>query len=587
MTLREAGRRQAMTEPITTASATAVNQDAAQCVPAYVSVMLDSLTDAFVSLDRSWCFSYVNATAEQILRRPRQELLGFNAWERFPDLVESGYYEAYHEAVASGEPRSYTDYYAPFASWIEVRAFPHDGGLTILLRDVSREREHTAQLEYQATHDYVTELPNRRHCMAVLSDAVAQATTTSMDGMGGLAVLFVDLDRFKEVNDAFGHSEGDVLLRKVGERLRAIASSKLFVARMGGDEFVLIAQNTDEASAEQLARAVLSALARPFNVRGRTVSIGASIGIAIRRHVSDSAESLLNHADAAMYAAKSAGRFQARIYHRELGRRLDESLPLRGDIQAAFQANQFELHFQPQMNLVDGSVCGAEALLRWRHPEHGLLSPAAFLDSILESPMGGALTEWVVGDTCRHIGHWLALGVSPPRVSFNLSARQLVAPGLASTIVHMAQRYGVPPSMLDVEVTENSLVTDFDEAADILTALKQAGLSTSLDDFGSGYSSLAYLVRLPIDTLKIDKSFVWALGHAPNAPGIINAIIALARSLEMRTLAEGVENEAQRRMLADQGCDAVQGYLISRPLRVKDFTRFMQAQLEKTEDGQP
>lgn len=575
-----------MTERTTTASATAIIHDAAQCVPAYVSVMLDSLTDAFVSLDRSWCFSYVNATAEQILRRPRRELLGFNAWERFPDLVGSGYYKAYHEAVASGEPRSYTGYYDAFASWIEVRAFPHDGGLTILLRDVSSEREHTAQLEYQATHDYITELPNRRHCMAVLSDAVAQATSTSTNSIGCLAVLFVDLDRFKEVNDAFGHAEGDVLLRKVGERLRALASSKLFVARVGGDEFVLIAQNTDEASAEELARSVLSTLARPFDVRGRTVSIGASIGIAIRRHASDSAESLLNHADAAMYAAKSTGRFQFRVYHRELGRRLDEPLRLRGDIQAAFEGNQFELHFQPQVKLIDGSVCGAEALLRWRHPEHGLLSPAAFLDSILESPMGGALTQWVVGETCRHIAHWLAQGVSPQRVSFNLSARQLVAPGLASAIVHLAQTYGVPPSMLDVEVTENSLVTDVDEAADILTALKQAGLSTSLDDFGSGYSSLAYLIRLPIDTLKIDKSFVWALGNAPNALGVINAIIALGRSLRMTTLAEGVENEAQRRMLADQGCDAVQGYLISRPLPVDDFTAFMQARVQKTKENE-
>ncbi|WP_236572448.1 putative bifunctional diguanylate cyclase/phosphodiesterase [Burkholderia sp. 8Y] len=559
------------------ASNTAADEDARQAVPPYVSVMLDSLTDAFVSFDPTWRITYVNATAERILRRPRRELLGFNAWDCFPDLVGSGYYETYHEAVASGQPRSFTGYYDRFAAWIEVRAFPHEDGLTVLLRDVSRERGYTAELEYQATHDHTTGLLNRRQCMAVLSSAVAQASSMSTKSDTCLAILFLDLDRFKEVNDAFGHSAGDVLLHDIGERLRALASPDVFVARMGGDEFVLVASNTGEASAEKLARLALSTLARPFDVRGRMLSIGASIGIAIRRHGGESAETLLNQADAAMYAAKSAGRFQVRVYHRELGRRLDESLPLCGDIQDAFRNNQFELHFQPQVRTADGLLCGAEALLRWRHPEHGLLSPAAFLDSILESPMVGALTEWVVGETCRHVAKWLAGGRSPQRVSFNLSARQLIVSGLAGTIVELAQRHGVPPSMLEVEVTENSLVTDIDEAARILGALKEAGLSTSLDDFGSGYSSLAYLVRLPIDRLKIDKSFVWAMEKTPNALGVINAIIALGRSLGMETIAEGVETEAQREMLAAQGCDTVQGYLISRPLDADRFAAFLRA----------
>lgn len=536
---------------------------------------LDALADGLLSLDRDWRVRYLNPGAERLLRRSRPDLIGHGLWDACPELVGTGYYDACRGALQTGRPASHTGYHAPLTSWFEARAFPHDGGLLVLLRDVSREREESAQLRYQANHDYLTGLPNRRQCMDTLSTAIAEAEPALAAQGATLAVLFLDLDRFKEVNDAFGHAEGDLLLCDVAERLRRFLTPSIFCARVGGDEFLLVLRGTNERAAEALANSILNSLARPSDIHGRSVSLGASIGIALMNAPGESAEMLLNYADAAMYAAKSAGRFQVRVYHRELMQGLGARLSLRGDIQDALNNNQFELHFQPQISMHDASLCGAEALLRWRHPTRGLLAPAAFLDVLLDSPLEPALTEWVANATCLHISEWLAEGLPVPRISFNLSARQLVAPDLADTIVRLARRHGVPPTLLDVEVTENSLMSDVEKASAILAALREAGISASLDDFGSGYSSLAYLARLPIDTLKIDQSFVWALGKVPTATAVIRGVVRLAHSLGMRTLAEGVETEAQREMLIEEGCDAMQGFLFSRALPASAFAALL------------
>jgi len=546
-----------------------------QSAPTHLADMLDSLSDGLMSIDRSWRFTYLNHTAERFLQHERQNLLGRDIWQCYPDLVGSGYYRVYQETAATGLPGRHTDYYAPLGTWFEVRSFAHDDGITVLFRDVTREREHAAQLEFEASHDYLTGLANRRKCMEVLSRAVAEAASPRSTHDASDAVLFIDLDHFKEVNDAFGHAVGDELLRGFAKRLMAIPDPAFFAARVGGDEFVLLLRNTTESAAEAFAHAVLRELAAPFEVSGRSVSLSASIGIALLREAPGSAETLLNHSDAAMYAAKSSGRFQVRSYDGALDRGVRERLALRMDLREAFEANQFELHFQPQISLTNNSAIGVEALLRWRHPERGLLTPHAFLAVLLESPYEGALVEWLLNAVCRHIAEWRRQGVYIPRVSLNLSARQLLSVGLTDKILHIATKYDVSPAMLDIEVTEDSLVSDIEKATSILSALKQAGLSTSLDDFGSGYSSLGYLVRLPIDTLKIDKSFVRALAESQKASTVIRGIVGLARSLGMKTIAEGVECQHQAEELKDAGCDAIQGYLVSRPLDSKAVAKFM------------
>jgi len=543
--------------------------------PAHLSDMLDSLSDGFMSIDRSWRFTYLNHTAGRYLQREREQLLGLNIWECYPDLIDSDYYRTYTQTAATGLPGSYTGYYAPLRTWFEVRSFAHDDGITVLFRDVTREQEQKEQLEFEASHDYLTGFYNRRMCMEVLSRAVIDASSSGQSPEASLAVLYIDLDNFKEVNDAFGHTSGDGLLRDFGKRLSSMLMPTMFAARVGGDEFVVLLIDATVGAAEACAQDVLRELAHPFDTSGRSVSLSASIGIAFLKEAPDSAEMLLSRADTAMYAAKSSGRFQVRIYDDAFDRGVRERLALRMDLREAFAANQFVLHFQPQIALADDVHCGAEALLRWNHPEHGLLSPYAFLDVLLASPYEDTLVDWLVDSVCQQMDAWRHAGVPLRRMSLNLSARQLLGPGLVDRILRIAYTHNIAPAMLDIEVTEDSLVGDIDKATLVLGALQKAGISTSLDDFGSGYSSFGYLVRLPIDTLKIDKTFVQALAVSAKASAVIRGIIALARSLGMKTVAEGVETEAQFAELKDAGCDIIQGYLISRPLAPDAFARFL------------
>ncbi|MGE8690036.1 MAG: EAL domain-containing protein [Achromobacter sp.] len=543
--------------------------------PAHLEEILDSLSDGFMSIDRSWRFTYLNKTAERYLQQQRENLLGRGIWQCYPDLVNSGYYTTYQQTAATGLPGRHTAYYAPLDTWFEARSFRHDDGITVLFRDVTRERQHAAQLEFEASHDFLTGLANRRKCMEMLSVAASEAVPPSTSNDASLAVLFIDLDHLKEVNDAFGHTVGDALLRAFSNRLRTVLGPAVFAARVGGDEFVLLLRNTTRSAAEACAHSVLGELATPFKVCGRTISLSASIGVALLRQARESAEDLLSHADAAMYAAKSAGGLQVRTYDTALDRGMRDRVAIRTDLRAAFAENQFELHFQPQIAIEDSTIIGAEALLRWRHPERGLLTPYSFLALLLESQYEGTLVDWLLNAVCQHIGAWQRAGVPVPPISLNLSARQLLDEGLTDRILRIARRHSVSPSMLHIEITEDCLVTDIEKAISALDALKQAGLSMSLDDFGAGYSSLSYLVRLPVDTLKIDKSFVRGLATSGKASAVIRGIVGLARSLGMKIIAEGVETEHQATELKDAGCDAIQGYLVARPLSADDFVRFM------------
>lgn len=539
---------------------------------AHLGDMLDSLSDGFMSIDKSWRFIYLNHTAERYLQQNRENLLGRGIWRCYPDLVNSEYYRVYRHTAATGLPGQYTGYYAPLSTWFEVRSFAHDDGITVLLRDVTREKEHEAQLEYESSHDYLTGLYNRRRCIEVMERAVAEAGAPGVTGGASLAVLYIDLDHFKEVNDAFGHAVGDGLLRDFATRLVTVLEPAVFTARVGGDKFVVLLRNT---SASATADAVLQAMATPFDSGGRSITLSASIGIALLKEATESAEKLLSQADTAMYAAKSSGRSQVRLYDDVLDLGARDRLALRMDLREAFEANQFELHFQLQTALVNAAAVGAEALLRWRHPTRGLLTPFTFLNVLLESSFEEPLIDWLINAVCSQMDAWLHAGIPIRRISLNLSARQLLSGGLVDKILRIAQAHGVAPSMLDIEVMEDSLVTEIDRATSVLEMLKRAGISTSLDDFGSGYSSFAYLVRLPVNTLKIDKSFVDALADSKQASAVIRGIVALARSLGMKTVAEGVETDAQLAQLKEAGCDVIQGYLISRPLEAAAFAEFI------------
>ncbi len=428
------------------------------------------------------------------------------------------------------------------------------------------------QLRHLAMHDPLTGLPNR----VLLDDRLAQAIARAERDGRSFAVLACDLDRFKLINDSLGHRAGDELLQEVARRLTAVVRTTDTVARFGGDEFVLVANSiADAAAAQRLAAAVIEALLEPVPIAGIAIHTTPSIGIAVYPADGASADALLAHADAAMYAAKACGRGNAQRYVQGMNRGVENRVQLESDLHAAVALRQFELHYQPKVDIVDGTVRSAEALIRWVHPERGTVSPAEFIPLAEECGLIGAIGEWVIREACRQARAWQNAGVPRLRVSVNLSASQFHDSGLAELIRSALNDAGLDARYLEVELTESAVMTNPEQSTAILEQLSAMGVLVSVDDFGTGYSSMGYLRRFPIDKLKIDRVFINEIVSRHEDASIVRAIISLAHSLHLKVVAEGVETVAQLDFLKAAGCDEYQGYHFSRPLAAADFERLM------------
>ncbi|CAG9253558.1 sensor domain-containing protein [Paraburkholderia caribensis] len=525
--------------------------------------VLDHITDGIILLDRQWKFRNVNRTAARLLKRSSTELIGREIWAEYPDLVGSGYEKAYRQAAGTGLPSTATEFYAPLDTWFEARAFPCEGGITVLVRDVTETRAMSERLSEQAAHDALTGLINRRELLTRLSGLINEGTANSVD------VLFIDLDRFKEINDSFGHAAGDEVLRVIGERLSGSLGKRACASRIGGDEFVVFLVDAPEDEAMRVARNIIVRVRERIETSSVRVSVSASIGLARYPSSAANVDELLRNADTAMYKAKRLGGSNAWTFSKEDAQRLAHRLRLRADLEGASAAGQFELHYQPQLNFDTGCIYGAEALLRWNHPQLGLLAPAAFLDVLLESPAYEATGEWLIHLALRQAAQWQVTDRTRFKVAVNLSAAMIQNSDLAALVSKAAEAAGVCASVLDIEVTETVIVSDFLAASRSLAAVRKLGATVSLDDFGTGYSSLSYLTKLPVDRIKIDKSFVQQLTvneTRRQARAMIEAMVALARALGMETIAEGVESEEQLAFVRKLGCDAAQGYFIGRPV---------------------
>ena len=457
-------------------------------------------------------------------------------------------------------------YAAPIGRWLEARAYPSDDGLTVFLLDISERKQHELALVYTATHDALTGLPNRSACLETLN----QQLSTSGAAGEGVAAIFIDLDRFKEINDAFGHAAGDDVLKQIGQRLLCFSSETCCPARISGDAFVIIASGGSEGHVKNLALQLLDTIAAPIALRGRDITIGASIGIAFAREDTMSADELINQADTAMYVSKSNGRHSLTVFSGDVNNWSLRRLRLRQDMLHALQNSEFVLHYQPQVTLLGNQVVGAEALVRWQHPEFGLLSPAAFIEIAEESPLIIELGAWVFNEACRQLRQWQELGYSL-KMSVNVSARQLANRDMPEMMAQAIKRHGVSAHCVKLEVTESMLQQDFDTAFQVLAGLKQKGFGIALDDFGTGYSNLSYISRLPVTAIKIDRSFVTGLTADKSALPLIKGIVALAKSLDLTVICEGIETAQQLALLQTTQCDSIQGYLISRPVSADDF----------------
>ncbi len=435
------------------------------------------------------------------------------------------------------------------------------------------ERKATEdRLAYMAQFDALTGLPNRSLYLDRLEHTLVEAARDKLP----VAVLFVDIDRFKSVNDTLGHSAGDALLIKIAERLRFATRLGDTIGRLSGDEFAIaLAHLAREDHAGSVAQKIVNELAAPFAINGHTVYVSASIGVSVYPSDGVDPDVLLNNADTAMYRAKQNGRNAYQFYLPHMQIRASERLRLETELRGALDRDEFVLHYQPKINLLDGTLSGLEALLRWQSPDRGLVSPGEFIPVLEEAGLIFAVGEWVIASVCAQISRWQVDGLAVPPVAVNVSARQFREQHFEELVDSSLVASGIEPQLLELELTESILMSDSESAVETLRKIKARGIRLALDDFGTGYSSLSYLKRFPLDSLKIDRSFIRDVTTNSDDASIVLAIINLARSLELEVTAEGVETQDQLSFLRHHGCDEAQGYLLARPMPVEAITRVL------------
>ena len=428
--------------------------------------------------------------------------------------------------------------------------------------DITERKASEARIRHMAMHDPLTGLPNR----LLFSDRLSQLLGEAGGRRRGLAVHCLDFDNFKEINDALGHPIGDALLIAMAQRLQRCVRGSDTIARIGGDEFAVIQCDVEQPrDAARLAEKLRTAMQEPFLIEGHEIATTITIGISLAPRDGELPGDVIKNADLALYQAKTEGRGSQRFFEPEMNERAQRRLKLAGDLRRALEAREFELHYQPKVDLAHRRISGLEALLRWPHPEHGMVPPAEFIPVAEETGLILPLGTFVLKTACRQLRSWLDEGLTPVPVAVNLSAAQFARQDLVGSIRQLLEQSQLEPRLLELEITESVLARSASQVSSVLDRLRALGVSIALDDFGTGYSSLSYLHRFPIDCIKIDKSFISRICHDQNSRSIVEAILSLARTLHLKTVAEGIETEEQLAWLRERGCDEVQGFYFEPP----------------------
>jgi diguanylate cyclase (GGDEF)-like protein/PAS domain S-box-containing protein len=541
--------------------------------------VIDRSSEGILITDAAGNIVEVNAAFEKITGYLRSEAIGRN-----PKFLSSGrqspaFYAAMWQALTvqhfwQGEIWNRRRSGELYPEWLSISAIHDDAGTlthyVASFTDITEQKANEARMRHMAQHDFLTGLPNR----FLLDDRFRQVAASAERNGSRFALLFIDLDRFKNVNDTLGHSAGDRLLRDVAGRLLSVVRTTDTISRQGGDEFIVLLSEVDTPDdAALVARKLMQLLAEPFTLGEHQITVTPSIGIAVSPEDGNDLDSLLKHADRAMYDAKQQGRNNYQFFRREMNARSLELLLMESDLRQALRKQEFELHYQPQIALGSGEVVSYEALLRWRHPDRGLVAPGDFIPMAEETGLIVPIGEWVIGQACRQIAAWRGAGQPELRVAVNLSAAQFRQKDLHVQIANALVASGLPAEALELEVTESILMSDAESTATTLNALNAMGMRLAIDDFGTGYSSLAYLKRFPVDTLKVDRSFVRNIDGDDEDAAICAAIIGLAQNLKLEVVAEGVETQAQYEWLVRTGCHYVQGFLTGRPAPAESCRR--------------
>jgi diguanylate cyclase (GGDEF)-like protein/PAS domain S-box-containing protein len=564
-------------------------------------LLVNASPDVIYTLDAKGSFTYVNHSIERTLGYGPSELIG----KDFLIIVPPGEIEnaRYHlnerrtgdRATRNLELRlkrkedllsSLAEHTSQDSVVVELSSMgmyrPMDQekneflGTYGVARDISERKQAEATIAFQAYHDLLTGLPNR----ALFKDRLGQAIVHAKRHGQTLATLFLDMDRFKVVNDTLGHLVGDGLLQGVAQRLRGSLREGDTLSRIGGDEFMLLLPHIrTRDNAAYIAQKILASLREPFHIEGHEIFVGISIGIAVFPDDGDTIENLVKHADIAMYHAKDSGRNDYKFFTHELQKSFSGRLAVENEMRHALEKSEFEVYYQPQVSIEDQRIRGMEALVRWNHPSRGIVPPGEFIPIAEECGLITPISEWVLGAACRQAHLWRASELPPITMAVNLSARQIEHPHFIDKFTQCLREHHMSGQGLEIEITESTLMRDMEGSIEKLRKLADLGVEISIDDFGTGYSSLSYLKKLPIHTLKIDRSFIHDLtGPVNNGSTIVAGIAAMAKGLHLNVVAEGVETRAQLDYISSLGCDAYQGFLFSRPVAADKATEILARQ---------
>lgn len=547
-----------------------------------IRAVMDNVVDAVITIDEKGIIESVNPAVRSVFGYPPEELLGHNVNMLMPEPYSEEHDQYLANYLSTGKSRILGVGRELIGRRKDGTVFPMDLAVSEMwlyerrffigiARDITERKEQMAAIEYQALHDALTDLPNR----TLLSDRLHQAILSAIRGDQLLALIIMDLDHFKEINDTLGHHNGDLILQQVANRVRGVLRESDTVARLGGDEFAVLLPAADIVDATRIAKKLLGSLDRPFELEAQSFRIGASLGIALFPEHGRDGAALMKRADVAMYEAKR-GKTGFAIYDPSKDQHSLRNLSLMGELRTGLDEQQLVLYYQPKVNMQTGRVSGVEALVRWRHPVHGLMYPDNFIPLAEQSGLIKQLTLWVLNQAVAQSREWEQSGIDVS-MAINLSVHNLhdnTFPEEVAAILRGFSRTQV--NRLRFEITETAMMVDPARALDILNALGAMGIRLSIDDFGTGYSSLAYLKQLPVAELKIDKSFITSMEGSDNDAVIVRSTIELAHNIGLRVVAEGVEDKQTYDMLAALSCDSVQGYFISRPMPPEEFTRWLQ-----------
>ena len=524
--------------------------------------VLERIEDAFFALDREHRFQLVNRRLEVLAERPAASLVGRGVWEAFPDGVGARLHARAMRAAREMVPTIFREYWPTGARWIETRMFPAREGVSVYLRDVTEDHLRDRRLAHLARHDALTGLPNRSAAIELLGEACAAAR----EGARRVAVACIDLDRFGAINEARGHRAGDAVLKEVAARLVGSRPSGASVARMGADEFVAVFDTDDAQVALAACDGMLSALSAPILLADGSLSIGASVGIAVHPVGGADPDALLANASVALLTARQEGSGRARLFDAALGRAQRRRQALLDALRSGGFDEAFHIAYQPKYTAGGRDLCGFEALARWDSAAVGPVSPQEFIPLAEECGAIVPLGRWLLDRVCAQLRDWLDRGLAACPVAINVSVGQVARDDFFEAVDAALRRWRLPPRLLQVEITESLLMQDLRRGSALAHALTERGVEVHLDDFGTGYSSLAYLWELPVSALKLDRRFTRGLGAQSQARAIVDSVVALARALGKAVIAEGVETEEQASVLVELGCDVLQGYLLARPM---------------------